>query len=99
MSEILQRKFLLRRKIIQEQTNPNLKAAKAKAKQEQKNPFHFNLHTKGETKQEKGDFPAMNLIKKVFAYTEQTKKLRKSVGRGEATRRRMLNGERGKAVC
>lgn len=76
-------------KIIQEQTDPNLRSEKAKAKQEQREkiPFYLNLHTKGETKQEKGDFPAMNLIKKVFAYTEQTKKLHKSVGRGEARRR------------
>lgn len=63
--------------ITQEQTDPNLNETKAKKKF-----FHFNLHTKGKRKQEKGDFPAMNLIKKV-CNTDERKKAHSSVPCGK----------------
>lgn len=41
--------------------------------------IHFNLHTKGKQNKKKGDFPAMNLIKKV-CYRNEKKQTESSWG-------------------
>lgn len=61
-------------------------------KEKQKILFILIYIQKGETKQEKGDFPAMNLIKKVLCYTDEGKTHRKlhGVSNWEGKKRKKL---------